>query len=100
MPQCCQVARRRIPSITFTSEDMLIKNPKHDKPLYFTGYISSSQVDRIQVDPGSALSIMPLRLLQYLGVPLNRLSSTNTTIYGFNATNTRPLSKIRLKCQM
>ena len=79
---------------------MLIKNLKHDRPFYFTGYIGSAQVDRIQVDPGSALSIMPLRLLHHLGVPLNRLSSTNTTIYDFNATNTRPLGKIRLKCQM
>ena len=53
--------------ITFTPDDMLIKNPKHDRPLYFTGYIGSSQVDRIQVDPGFALSIIPLRLIQHLG---------------------------------
>lgn len=66
----------------------------------FLGYIGSVRVDRMQVDPGSALSIAPLRLIQHLGVPLNRLSATGTTIYGFNASGTRPLGKIRLKCQM
>ena len=53
-PQCCQTSIRKIPCITFTPEDMFIKNTKHDRPLYFTGYIGSAQVDRIQVDPGSA----------------------------------------------
>jgi len=44
--------------ITFTPEDMQVKG-KHDRPLYYTGYIGSSEVSRIQVDPRSALSIMP-----------------------------------------
>ena len=73
---------------------------KHDRPLYYTGYIGSSEVDRIQVDPGSALSIMPRRVLQYLGIPAHRLSATQTTIFGFNANGTYPLGKIKLKCQI
>jgi len=32
---------------------------KHDRPLYYTGYIGSSKVSHIHVDPGSALNIMP-----------------------------------------
>jgi hypothetical protein len=43
---------------------------------------------------------MPYRVLQHLGVPARRLSATQTTIYGFNANGTRPLGKIRLKCQI
>ena len=73
---------------------------KHDRPLYFTGYIGSSEVSRIQVDPGSALSIMPRRVMQHLGIPTHRLSATQTTIYGFNANGTRPMGKIKLKCQI
>ena len=65
------------------SDDMQIKG-KHDRPLYFTGYIGSSEVSRIQVDPGSALSIMPRRVMQHLGIPTHWLSATQTTIYGFD----------------
>ena len=43
---------------------------------------------------------MPHRVLQHLGIPTHRLSATQITIYSFNANDTRPLGKIRLKCQI
>jgi len=95
----CLYASQNASCITFTSDDMQVKG-KHDRPLYFTGYIGSSEVSRIQVDPGSALSIMPRRVMQHLGIPTNRLSATQTTIYSFNANGTRPMGKIKLKCQI
>ena len=73
---------------------------KHDRPLYFTGYIGSSEVSRIQVDLGSALSIMPRRVMQHLGILTHRFSATQTAIYGFNANGTRLMGKIQLKCQI
>jgi len=85
------------PCITFTPYDMHVKG-KHDRPLYFIGYIGSSEVSRIQVDLGSVLSIIPRRVMQHLGIPTYRLSATQTTIYGFNANGTRPMGKIKLKC--
>jgi len=54
----CLHASQNAPCITFTADDMQVKG-KHDRPLYFTGYIGSSKVSRIQVDPESTLSIMP-----------------------------------------
>ena len=95
----CLHASQNAPCITFTAYDMQVKG-KHDRPLYFTGYIGSSEISRIQVDPGSALSIMPRRVLQHLGIPTHRLSATQTTIYEFNANSTRPMGKVKLKCQI
>jgi len=86
----------RLPSITFTPKDILLKDSKHDRPLYYTGYIGYTCIERIQVNPGSALSIIPKRLLYFLDIPLNRLSTTTTTIYGFNTESSHPLDKIRL----
>jgi len=80
------------------AEDMLLKDNKHDRPLYYTGYIGSTCIERVQIDPGSALSIIPKRLLYFLGIPLYRFSATTTTIYGFNAGSSHPLGKIRLRC--
>ena len=59
---------------------MLLKDNKHDRPLYYTGYIGSTCIERIQVDPGSALSIIPKRLLYFLGISLYRLSIMTTMI--------------------
>src|SRR4051812_9902454 len=85
--------------IIFTLEDMQVQG-KHDRPLYFIGYIGSMKITRIQVDPGSALSIMPSRVMEHLSIPTNRLSATNTNIFGFNANSSRPMGKIKLRCQI
>jgi len=86
-PPCseCHHIQPKVPAIAFTAEDMLLKDNKHDRPLYYTGYIGSTCIKRVQVNPESALSIIPKRLLYFLGIPLNQLSATTTTIYGVNA---------------
>jgi len=101
-PSCseCHYVQLKVSAITFTAEDMLLKDNKHDRTLYYTRYISSTDIKRAQVGPGSALSIIPKRLLYLLGIPLYQLSATSTTIYDFNAGSSHPLGKIRLRCQI
>src|SRR4051812_3009750 len=57
--------------IVFTPEDMQVQG-RHARPLYFTGYIGSTEITCIQVDPGSALSIMPRRVMEHLSIPAHR----------------------------
>ena len=83
-----------------TPEDVLLKDNWHDRPLYYIGYIRSTHIERIQVDHGSALSIIPKRLFYFLGIPLSKLSTMTTTIYDFNAGSSHPLGKIHLQCQI
>jgi len=101
-PLCseCHHVQSKIPAITFTAEDMLLKDNKHDRPLYYIGYIGSTCIERIQVDLGSALSIIPKRLAYFFRIPLYRLSTMTTTIYDFNAESSHPLRKIRLRCRI
>jgi len=42
----CHHTSKRLPCITFTTEDMQVKG-KHVRPLHYTGYIGSSEVSRI-----------------------------------------------------
>ena len=41
-PSCseCHHTQSKVHAITFTAEDMLLKDNKHDRPLYYTGYLS------------------------------------------------------------
>ena len=96
----CHHVQSRVPAITFTAEDMLLKENKHDRPLYYTRYIGSTSIERVQVNPGFVLTIIPKRVLYFLGIPLYRLSATTTTIYGFNVGSSHPLGKIRLRCRI
>src|SRR3954468_22631997 len=86
-------------NIIFTPEDMQVQG-RHARPLYFTGYIGSMEITCIQVDPSSALSIMPRCVMEHLSIPAHRLSATDTNIFGFNANSTRPMRKIKLRCQI
>lgn len=96
----CHSVMEVVPNITFSQGDMLLRHNRHNRPLYYTGYIGSVQVDRIHIDPGSSLSIIPLSHLQTLGIPMHRLTASNTIISGLNADRSHPLGKIRLKCQI
>jgi len=98
-PECHNI-QLKILAITFTAGDMVLKDNKHDRLLYYNGYISSTCIERVHVDPGSALSIIPKRLLYFLGISLRRLSTMTTLIYGFNAGNSHPLGKIRPRCRI
>ena len=49
----------KVLAMTFTAEDMLLKDNNHDRPMYYTGYIGSTYIEKVQIDPGSALSIIP-----------------------------------------
>jgi len=99
-PLCSEFhhVQSKVPAIIFTVKDMLLKDNKYDRLLYYTGYIGSTCIKKIQVDPGSALSIIPKRLLYFYGIPLYQLSATITTIYSFNVGSSHPRGNIRLRC--
>lgn len=61
---------------------MLVKNPNYDRPLYYIGYIGSTKFEQILIDPGLALSIMSVHLMQILHIVSRKLSTT--TIHDFN----------------
>src|SRR5436189_4037751 len=39
-------------------------------------------------------------VMEHLSIPAHRLSVTDTNIFGFNANSTRPMGKIKLRCQI
>jgi len=87
------------PYITFTPDDMQVKG-KHDRPLYFTGYIGLSEVSHVQVDPVFTLSIMPRGSCSTWESPLIDWTPPRLSSIGFNANSTRLMGKVKLKCQI
>ncbi|KAK4400662.1 hypothetical protein Sango_1172300 [Sesamum angolense] len=55
-------------TINFTDEDLLLGSKPHNHPLFVAGYVREQKVNRILTDGGSAVNILPLRILKELGI--------------------------------
>jgi hypothetical protein len=56
------------------------KNYKHLKALYLKGYINGYPVNKMLVDTGAAVNIMPYSVLRRLGRSTGDLTKTNVTL--------------------
>ena len=62
--------------IGFVDEDLLLGSTPHNRPLFVVGYICEQRVNRILIDDGSAVNILPLNIMTELRVPLDELSQS------------------------
>jgi hypothetical protein len=60
------------------------KNYKHLKALYLKGYINGQPVNKMLVDTGAAINIIPYSVLRRLGRSAGDLIKTNITLSDFN----------------
>jgi hypothetical protein len=60
------------------------KNYKHLKALYLKGYISGHPVNKMLVDTGAVVNILPYSVLRQLGRSAEDLIKTNITLSDFN----------------
>jgi hypothetical protein len=61
-----------------------VKNYKHLKALYLKGYINGQPINKMLVDTGAAVNIMPYSVLRRLGRSTGDLIKTNVTLSDFN----------------
>jgi hypothetical protein len=60
------------------------KNYKHLKTLYLKGYINGNPVNKMFVDTGATVNIMPYSVLRRLGRSTEDLIKTNVMLSDFN----------------
>ncbi|KAL0456250.1 UNVERIFIED_CONTAM: hypothetical protein Slati_0964200 [Sesamum latifolium] len=70
--------------ITFIDKDLLLGSKPHNRPLFVAGYVREQKVNRILIDGGSAVNILPLRILKELRISIDELSNSRLMIQGFN----------------
>ena len=83
-------------SITFNDEDLLLGNKKHNRPLLMFGEIEDLPINRIMIDGGSAINLLPLRTLKKIGYSKGDLCRSNVVIHGFNQAGQEALGTISL----
>ncbi|XP_057251982.1 uncharacterized protein LOC130591977 [Beta vulgaris subsp. vulgaris] len=87
-------------ALAFTDEDLLLGSKPHNRPLFVAGYIFGQRVNRILVDGGSAVNIMPKSTMIDLGITMEDLSDSRLMIQGFNLNSQRAIGIIRLNLVM
>ncbi|KAJ8620217.1 hypothetical protein MRB53_028746 [Persea americana] len=98
--ECLSVQKAGSATFAFNKEDLLLGETKHNRPLYFTGYIKEMSIHRVQIDPGSALNLIFTTALEELGIPPSKLSHTSVSIFGFAGSAQRPIGEIKFKLQI
>ncbi|MQM12333.1 hypothetical protein Taro_045248 [Colocasia esculenta] len=53
-------------NVTFTDEDVLLSSPYHNRPLYVKGKINGNELNRILIDPGVSINLMPYKTFESL----------------------------------
>ncbi|XP_070052704.1 uncharacterized protein [Nicotiana tomentosiformis] len=82
--------------VTFTNDDLLLGDTPHNHPLYLVGYMLDERVNRILVDGGSSMNILPIRTVKELSIPMNEVSESCVMIQGFNQGGQRAIYAIRM----
>ncbi|KAK4411883.1 hypothetical protein Sango_0261300 [Sesamum angolense] len=87
-------------TITYTNEDLLLGSEPHNHPLFVVGYVHEQKLNRILIDGGFAVTILPLRILKELRIPIDELSNSRLMIQGFNQEEQMAVGIIRMRLIM
>ncbi|KAG5248512.1 Retrotransposon gag protein [Salix suchowensis] len=85
--------------ISFNDEDLLLGSKLHNRPLFIKGYVDGKIVNRILVDDGSAVNILPLKTMRELGIPMDELFPRHLMIQGFNQEGLSNEDNVRLRLE-
>ena len=86
--------------ITFTDNDLLFGETLHSCPLYMVGHVLEKKINRILIDEGSGVNILPIHTLKELGITTGELSESRLLIQGFNQGGQRSIGSIKLEIHM
>ena len=69
---------------TIFNKDLRVGSTTSNRTLYVTGMIDDKRINQILLDWGSAVNLLPLRVLRVIRIAANQLSPNLLTMYGFS----------------
>ncbi|KAL4192915.1 hypothetical protein AMTRI_Chr06g174350 [Amborella trichopoda] len=83
-------------AITFSENDLQLGGKFHNRPHFMTGELHTYPINRIMLDGGSTINLIPKIILTQLGLGSKDLTSTHITVQGFNQSGEKLASMVRL----
>ncbi|KAM2661173.1 hypothetical protein EV2_023515 [Malus domestica] len=84
-------------AIHFTDEDLLLGSKPHNHPLFVSRYVKEHKVNRMLMDGGSTINIMPKSTMATVSIKADELSLSRLLIQGFNQGGQRAMCMIRME---
>lgn len=75
----------------------MLGSKPHNRPLYVYGYACEQKINRILIDRGSAVNILPKMTTRQLGLTIEELSHSHLVIQGFNQGGQSAIGMIHLE---
>jgi hypothetical protein len=69
----------------------------HNRPLFVTDYVLKQRVNRMLLDGGLVVNILPLRTLREMGISIDELFQSRLMIKRFNQGGQRESGMLRLE---
>ncbi|KAH0756363.1 hypothetical protein KY290_026633 [Solanum tuberosum] len=82
--------------ITFFDDDLLFGDTFHNHPLFMVGFAREKRVNRILVDGGSGINILPICTMKELGISTANLTDSRLMIQGFNQGGQRSIGTVKI----
>ncbi|KAL4194850.1 hypothetical protein AMTRI_Chr05g70520 [Amborella trichopoda] len=86
--------------VTFLDDDLQLGGKFHNRPLFVTGELHVRPINRIMIDGGSAINLIPRRILTCLGLGSDDLTPTNITVQRFNQLGEKPAGIVCLRLKI
>ncbi|KAM2312471.1 hypothetical protein ACFXTH_022871 [Malus domestica] len=96
-PHECAICCATEDAIHFTNEDLLLGSKPHNHPIFVSVYVREHKVNRMLVDGGSAINIMPKSTMTTIDIKADELSLSRLLIQGFNQGGQRAMGMSRVK---
>lgn len=81
----------------FSEDDLLFDEKLHNHPSYMVGHLLEKRINRILIDEGSGVNILPIHTLKELGIMTEELSESHLLIQRFNHGGLRSIGSIKLE---
>ena len=75
-------------------EKPFVEMTRHIKPLYVRAHLNGRSVSRVLIDNGSAVNVMPLRMLRALGRSINDLIEIEVVVSAFTGEVSKTLGTL------
>ncbi|KAL4181344.1 hypothetical protein AMTRI_Chr12g270720 [Amborella trichopoda] len=84
-------------SISFSEDDFQLGGKFHNCPLFMNGELHAYPLNRIMLDRGSTVNLIPRRILTRPGLGSDDLTLTHITEQGFNQSREKPADTVCLR---
>ena len=95
-----RMAEAHVNVVTFKEDSRTRNQPYHNKPLFVEAALEGRKVKRALIDSGSGVNVLPLGVMEALGIPAGRMKSSKMLLSTFQGKPVKTVGIVRVNLQV